>query len=143
MPWSEAILQPGAAQMQHAKHLILSRPFLTRIPDDSIIVTDRVPTSVPGAGRYRFVATRDQDGTYAMVYVPVGRKFKVHMGKVTGPQVKAWWFNPRDGKATALGEFPNTGEREFTPPDSGEQLDWVLVLDDAAKGYPPPGLVKP
>jgi len=31
------------------------------------------------------------------------------------------------------------GEREFTPPDLGEQLDWVLVLDDAAKAYPTPG----
>lgn len=139
MPWSEAILQPGAAQMQHAKHLMLSRPFVTRVPDDSIIVTDRVPTSVPGAGRYRFVATRDADGSYGMVYVPVGRKFKVRMDKVTGPKVNAWWFNPRDGEATAFGEFPNIGEREFTPPDNGEQLDWVLVLDDAAREYPRPG----
>jgi hypothetical protein len=139
MPWNEAILQPGAAQMQHAKHLMLSRPFLTRIPDDSIIVTDRVPTSVPGAGRYRFVATRDADGSYAMVYAPVGRKFKVHMDKVTGPKVKAWWFNPRTGEATAIGEFPNTGEREFVSPTPGEDLDWVLVLDDAAKKYPAPG----
>ena len=139
MPWSEAIHQPGAAQMQHAKNLMLSRPFLTRVPDDSVIVTDRVATSVPGAGRYRYVATRDQDGSYAMVYVPVGRKFKVRMDKITGPAVKAWWFNPRDGKATAIGEFENKGEREFTPPDLGEQLDWVLVLDDAAKKYRPPG----
>jgi|GEM_PF-906741 len=103
------------------------------------LVTDRVPTSVPGAGRYRYVATRDQDGSYAMVYVLVARKFMVHMDKITGPKVKAWWFNPRDGKATAIGEFPNTGEREFTPPDLGEQLDWVLVLDDAAKHFPVPG----
>ena len=53
--------------------------------------------------------------------------------------MKAWWFNPRDGKATAIGTFPNTGERAFTPPDAGELLDWVLVLDDAAKGYAAPG----
>jgi hypothetical protein len=139
MPWSEAINQPGAAQMQHARNLMLSRPFLTRVPDDSVIVTDRVPTSVPGAGRYRYVATRDQDGSYAMVYVPAGRKFKVRMDKITGTTVKAWWFNPRDGKATLFGEFGNQGQREFTPPDYGESLDWVLVLDDAAKKYPPPG----
>ncbi len=139
MPWSEAIHQPGAAQMQHAKNLMLSRPFLTRVPDDSVIVTDRVPTAVPGAGRYRFVATRDASGAYAMVYVPVGRKFKVHMGKITGPKVKAWWFDPRKGQAAAIGEFSNQGEREFTPPDLGEQLDWVLVLDDASKNFPPPG----
>jgi hypothetical protein len=139
MRWSEAIDQPGAAQIQHGRALLESRPFLTRIPDDSVIVTDRVPTSVPGAGRYHFAATRDESGSYAMVYAPVGRKFSVHMDKITGAKVQAWWFNPRDGKATAIGEFPNTGECEFTPPDKGEMLDWVLVLDDAGKNYPVPG----
>ena len=52
MPWTEAINQPGAAQMQHGRALIESRPFLTRIPDDGVIVPAAVPTSVPGAGRY-------------------------------------------------------------------------------------------
>ena len=138
LPWSEAIDQPGAGQMQHGKNLLLSRPFLTRIPDDSIIVTDRVSTSVPGAGTRRFVATRDESGSYAMVYVPVGRTFTVRMDKIFGPQVKAWWFNPRDGQATAIGTFENKGERTFTPPTPGELLDWVLVLDDVAKKYPQP-----
>lgn len=139
MPWFEAIDQPGAGQMQYGRRLIESRPFLSRVPDDSIIVTDRVPTSVPGAGRYRFVATRDTDGTYAMVYAPVGRGFQVRMDAIKGAKVKAWWYNPRNGQAAAIGEFPNTGEREFLPPDKGEMLDWVLVLDDASKGYPSPG----
>jgi hypothetical protein len=58
MPWSEAIKQPGAAQMQYGRKLIESRPFLTRVPDDSVIVTGSVATSVPGAGSRRFVATR-------------------------------------------------------------------------------------
>jgi hypothetical protein len=50
MSWSEAIEQPGAAQMQHGRALLESRPFLSRIPDDSIIVAAGVPTSVPGVG---------------------------------------------------------------------------------------------
>jgi hypothetical protein len=137
--WEVAIDDPGAAQMQHGRRLIESRPFLTRIPDDSIIVTDRVPTAVPGAGRYRFVATRDEAGTYAMVYAPIARPFTVRMEAIAGPTVTAWWFNPRAGHAERIGDFPNAGEREFTPPDRGELLDWVLVLDDAARGYPPPG----
>ena len=98
-----------------------------------------MPTSVPGAGRCRFVATRDENGSYAMVYAPVGRKFSVNMGKITGAKVKAWWFNPRNGEAKAIGIFENKGEREFTPPEPGEMLDAVLVLDDAAKNYPAPG----
>jgi hypothetical protein len=139
MPWSEAIDQPGAAQMQHGRRLIESRPILMRIPDDAIVVTDAVPTSVPGAGTRRYAATRDKDGTYAFVYAPVGRPFSVKMSVIRGEKAKAWWFNPRTGKAESIGEFSTQGDRRFTPPDSGELLDWVLVLDDASKNYPPPG----
>jgi len=142
MPWFEAIDQPGAGQMQFGRLLMESRPFLTRVPDPDIVVTDRVPTSVPGTGRYHFAATRDSSGSYAMIYAPVGRKFKVRMDKISGSKVKAWWFNPRNGQAKLIGEFPNTGEREFLPPDAGEHLDWVLVLDDADKKFPEPGAVK-
>jgi hypothetical protein len=139
MPWHEALDQPGANQMQHAKRLLLSRPFLSRIPDDSVIVPAAFPSSVPGAGRYRLVATRDSEGSYAMVYVPVGRPFRIRMDVIRGPTVRAWWFSPRDGSTRVIGEFPNTGQREFRPPELGEYSDWVLVLDDAERKYPPPG----
>jgi len=141
LPWHEAIDQPGAGQMQYGRLLIESRPVLTRQPDDSVIVPGTVATSIPGRGLKRLVATRDSNGTFAMVYSPAGRPFKVRMDRISGP-VKAWWYNPRNGEAKAIGEFPNSGEREFVPPDKGEQLDWVLVLDQASKSYPPPGKVK-
>lgn len=137
--WEEALEQPGGKQMGIGRRLIESRPYLTRVPDDSVIVTDEVPTAVPGTGTRRFVATRDEKGSFAMVYVPISRPFSVAMDKIAGPKVKAWWFNPRDGKATAIGTFANTGTRTFTPPDAGELLDWVLVLDDEAKNFPEPG----
>jgi hypothetical protein len=140
MPWFEAIDQPGAAQMQHARALLESRPFLSRIPDNDIIVPGRVPSSMPGTGRYHFAATRDADGSYAMVYAPVGRAFTVRLNKISGPRIAAWWFNPRDGRATPAGTFASSGERTFMPPDPGESIDWVLVLDDSSKGYPPPGV---
>lgn len=139
MPWYEAIKQPGAGQMQFGRRLMESRPFLDRVPDDSVIVTSKIPTAMPGAGLRRYVATRDSQGTYAMVYVPVGRPVTVRMDKIKGARVKAWWYNPRDGKATTIGTFNNQGERQFTPPLPGELMDWVLVLDDVASKYPPPG----
>jgi len=142
MPWYEAIDQPGAGQMKYGRLLMESRPFLTRIPDNSIIVTDKVPTAVPGAGLYQFVATRDQDGTYAMVYVPIGRKFSVNMDVIKGKEVNAWWYNPRNGKATQIGKFSNTGIKTFISPEPGENTDWILVLDDASKKYPAPGTRK-
>lgn len=139
LPWHEAIDQPGAAQMQHARALLESRPFLTRVPDPSVLVETSIPTAMPGTGRYHFTATRDEARSYAMVYAPVGRTFRVRMSSIAGPQVAAWWFNPRTGQASRIGTFPNSGERAFTPPDAGEMLDWVLVLDDAAKKYGIPG----
>ena len=51
-------------------------------------------------------------------------------------------FLPCDGPAKLIGEFSNPGEREFTPPNPGELIDWVLVLDDAAKNFLPPGQPK-
>lgn len=139
LAWFDAINQPGAAQMRHARALLQSRPFLTRVPDEALIVPDTVAAAVPGAGRYRFVATRDERGSYAMIYAPVGRSFRVRLDKIKGRRVRIWWFNPRDGRATLVGEAPASGIRRFITPMPGEALDWVLVLDAAERGYLPPG----
>jgi hypothetical protein len=141
--WQEAINHPGAVQMMYGRLLMESRPFLTRIPDPSIIITGNPPTAMPGEGRYRFVATRDEAGTYAMVYAPVGREFTVRMDAIKGNKVMAWWYNPRTGKATKIDAFANNQQqRSFTSPDKGEMMDWILVLDDAACNYPAPGKLR-
>ena len=139
LPWREALEQPGAHQMQHARALLESRPSRNLRPDPSVIVESSVPTAMPGAGRYRFVAAREAEGAFAMVYAPVGRPFHVRLSAVAGGRAVAWWFDPRTGTATRIGTFPTTGDREFTPPAPGEMLDWVLVLDDATRGYRAPG----
>ncbi|MBQ5657819.1 MAG: glycoside hydrolase family 140 protein, partial [Bacteroidaceae bacterium] len=142
MPWHKAIDQPAAGQAVYLRKLMESRPYFTRIPSPDFIVQDEVYSSVPGAGRYRFVATMDSEGTYAMVYAPIGRAFSVKSNMLKGEKIMAWWYCPRTGKATKIGKFTNDSkERSFTPPMSGEAMDWVLVLDDAAKKYPAPGKV--
>lgn len=139
MSWGEALDRPGVGQMIHGRRLMESRPFLTREPCDDLIVPAAVETDVPGAGRHRFAATRDAEGRYAMIYVPLGREFKVRMDRLAGPTVKAWWFDPRTGAAAKIGEFPNDGERAFVPSPLGEDIDWVLVLDQMSQGYDAPG----
>ena len=142
MPWYEAIDQPGAGQMVFGRLLIESRPFLTRIPDNSVIVTDSIASSVPGRGELTFVATRDQSGSFAMVYAPVGRKFSVRLNVIKGKNVIAWWYNPRNGEATKIGKFSNTGIQSFNTPTPGESFDWILVLDNADAGFKAPGKIK-
>lgn len=142
MTWREALDRPAAAQAVHLKRLMESRPYFSRIPAPEFIIDDNVWTSVPGAGRYRFVATMDTEGSYAMVYAPLSRRFSVNLKMLKGEKLVAWWYSPRTGKAKKTGKFANDGsQRSFTPPADGEALDWVLVLDDAAKKYPAPGKV--
>jgi hypothetical protein len=128
--WYEAILRPGAVEMQYLRALIESRPYFSRVPDLSVVVN-------PLDGADRIAATRG-DG-YLFVYSAQGRPFTVNLGKISGAKVNAFWFNPRTGTSTLIGLLENTGTREFTCPAQGFGSDWVLVLDDAAKNFPAPG----
>ena len=76
-----------------------------------------------------------------MVYVPTGRDVTVDLAKISGSKVRAWWFDPRTGTATEAGTHEsNRGATPFNPPgEPGRGNDWVLMLDDATKGFPPPG----
>jgi hypothetical protein len=129
--WYEAINDPGAGQMQFLKRLILSRPFFDRFPDQSLIAGEN-------GARYDYViATRGKD--YCFAYTYTGRPFQLRLAVVSGERVKAWWYSPRDGSSQLIGEFPNTGVRQFTPPGSpAPGNDWVLVLDEAAKNLVAP-----
>jgi hypothetical protein len=130
-PWQEALLLPGATQMQHAKELLLSRPFLNRVPDQSLIVGDA------GLGSRHLQATRAEDGSYAFVYTPVCQPLTVRTEGLSGDRLVAWWYDPRTGAASPAGSLAKSATHTFTPPQPGP--DWVLVLDDASQGFPPPG----
>jgi hypothetical protein len=137
--WREAIDSPGAWQIRHARALLESRPFLTRIPDDSLIVPANVPNGVPGAGTKFMNATRSIEGAYGMIYSATSRSYVLNPKSLSGGSFQYWWFNPRDGGHVDLGVFRRSSLIEVTPPFKGEDLDWILVIDDAAQDFPPPG----
>jgi len=137
--WRRALDTPGAKQMQFGRRLMESRPAQGRVPDNDIIASFDVKADEPAVERYQFAATRASDGSYAMIYAPVARTCRIKLEKLSGSEVVAWWYNPRTGEATRIDQFPATGEREFTPPPSKDELDWVLVLDDASRAFPAPG----
>jgi hypothetical protein len=119
--WREALDAPSAAQLGHLRRLMESRPMLDRAPDQSLLVNGA------GEGSAHRRAMRGRD--YAFIYSPDGAPFTVRLGSLAGEKIRASWFNPRTSAVEAIGEFPNTGERAFTPPQPGEGRDWVLVLD--------------
>jgi hypothetical protein len=147
----QGLQRPAGSQMQYLRALMESRPMLTRVPDQWLIVNDPMSTTE------RIQAARSSDGSYIFVYTSTGKPVRVRLrdkiyDKLAGKAYKAWWYDPRNGTATLIGEFPRTEagdresdvhrgdiSREFTPPSSGPGNDWVLVLDDAERNFPPPG----
>jgi Protein of unknown function (DUF4038)/Putative collagen-binding domain of a collagenase len=132
-PWREAKDLPGAGQMRHARALLESRPLLIRVPDQSLLKSD------PGRGTDHFRATRAEDGSYAFIYSASGKPFTVDLEKLSGDRLRASWYDPRMGTSSPIGSLLRAGTREFRPPSQGKGNDWVLVLDDEAKGYSEPG----
>jgi hypothetical protein len=137
MPWPQALDRPGAGQMQHVRALVESRPYFTRVPAPELIVPQL--RSGVNAGLKKAVAACGSDGSYAFVYIPASRAITVDLTRISGGRAKAWWYNPRDESSQLIGEFATTAPLDFQPPDAGEMIDWVLVLDDASKGYAAPG----
>jgi hypothetical protein len=135
--WTKALEFPAGGQMQHVRALMESRPFLSRIPDQSLITSD-----IAGLGAESLRATRDEEGTFLMVYTAAGKEFAVDTTVLTGSALRAWWFDPRSGKAIDAGSVQRAKSVEFFPPETGEGdegKDWVLVIDDAARDFAPPG----
>ena len=134
--WYDAMNLPGGWDMLHVRELILSRPFESRVPDQSLIV-DKFE------GAHHIRASRG-DG-YAFIYSPTSRPFQLDLtaGTISGGTLSGWWFDPRTGNATEAGEFENGKRHEFDPPgDTRRGNDWVLVLDDSSKGWQAPGKIE-
>jgi hypothetical protein len=131
IPWQTAAHAEAAGQMQYLKNLMLSRPYFSRIGDQSLIQD-------PGSTYVDLVyATRDEQHYYAMIYLPQNKSVNINLSKIYGESKNVWWFDPRTGLATKGEAVSGTGLQLFSPPKQGK--DWVLVIDDASKNFSPPG----
>ena len=132
--WRPLMNTQGMLEAKIAFSLFDSRRWHELVPDvDSRVVT---------AGRGTFgsrdyaCAARTSNGNTAIVYVPSERTLTLDMSQISGGSAVAWWFDPQSGSAYRIGYFPTRGAQSFTTPDAG---DWVLVVDDATRGFFPPG----
>ena len=122
--WEVSLDFRAANDMQHVKTLMLSRPYFTRIPDQSMIVSEN------DDGDKHIAAARDSEGRYAFIYIPEGQlTVTIDLSKLSGKQIQAQWYDPRHGSFAKIGTLPNDGKHEFTPPLKGRGNDTVLVLD--------------
>lgn len=118
--WKKALDLPGSFQMVHLKKLMESFPFYSRIPDQEMILSE-----IKGGGEH-VQATRDLNGTYALVYIPLYCKVTLDLSKFKSRQVSCRWYSPVNGEYSPEVRIENTGVCELETPHGGP--DWVLVL---------------
>lgn len=134
--WQADLDLPGAFSMLHVRRLMESRPFLSRVPAQDMIVSKQWSETT------QVVATRG-DG-YAFIYFPTDIEATIDLDKLNFKTVKAWWYDPRTGEANALEKVAQKGKLTIKAPS----LKWmrgnenILVLDDASKKFDAPGVLK-
>jgi hypothetical protein len=131
--WTEAIKRPGARQVGYLRRLVESRAPLHQVPDQSLIAAGQ------GEKSEYVAAMRSAQGTCAMIYLPVGKSLTINTLSLKGDLLRAWWFDPRTGKAKSIGTLAKQPQMTFDPPTFGPENDWVLVLDNANAGFGKPG----
>lgn len=132
IPWFEAIDHPGAFQMKHVRSLFESRAWEKLQPAQGLLTQN-------GVGPAAVRAALASDRSFGLFYSPRGEVIALDQGRIGVRDLTAWWFDPRYGRAYKISTGIATAQQAFTPPTSGPGQDWLLVLDDAARAFPPPG----
>ncbi|WP_240972552.1 glycoside hydrolase family 140 protein [Flammeovirga yaeyamensis] len=135
-PWPEAMDLPMANQAKHLKNLMLSRPYLSRIPDQEIIKSDNTENK-----EYK-IATRDSEGDYGMVYFPSGGAIQLDLTFISTDELQVWWFDPRTGNSFRGEDIIKSDKVNIAAPTSGKGNDWVLVIDAVGKDFDVPASVR-
>ena len=113
--WYDALNDPGFNQMKYLKRLMLSLPYLERIPDQSVIMDN-------GTRYDRLIATRGKD--YMLVYDYTMRDITLDLTKITGKKKRIYWMNAATGEMTDLG-IVKDGIHTFRPKDFINQKDTI------------------
>ncbi|HMQ63557.1 MAG TPA: glycoside hydrolase family 140 protein [Flavilitoribacter sp.] len=136
--WYDAMQHPGAVQMGYMRRLFESRPFQRLHPDQRMFISG--PEEGPG---YQCGAIAD-DGSFLVVYSPLGETVRIRLDGLAGDQATVWVFDPRTGKVQKNGTINKTDYWEFDlPGQPGRGNDWVIVVDSKNAGFPGPPAKKP
>jgi hypothetical protein len=135
--WTNALAYPGASQLKLLRALTESRPWTNTVPDPALVLEP------PTSGTNYIAALRTKDGSTALFYLPQGGEMLVNLDPLSGTQMRGTWWSPTTTGTSGAGTFKRQGNRIFKAPSSGFGQDWVLVLDDTAKPFGPPGVRPP
>lgn len=114
--------------MKHLKSLMLAFPYFERVGDQSVLVENGVKYD-------RVCATRGKD--YMLLYNYTGRKMLIDLTKISGKRKRLMVYDPIDGKVLPLQgmDCVDGKQKRFEVPARLLAHDYVVIVEDAAKGY--------
>jgi hypothetical protein len=130
--WDEALDHPGAFQMGLVRRLFESRPYQKLVPNQSMIKAG------PSSGGAKIRAACANDGSFAFIYSPRGKRFTLDKGVIQGKRVNEIWYDPRYGISYKIHGGDTKGFQTYTPPTKGRGCDWILILENAESNFPLP-----
>ena len=125
--WRTALAYEGSRQVGQMRQLFELRPWYKLVPDQSVIASG-------GEGEDHIQAARADDGSFVIAYLPQGKGRRQH-GQTDRQAGEARGTIPAPGSGARSGSIPTRAlASSWRRPRDRD--DWVLVLDDTAKGYP-------
>ncbi|HKK73797.1 MAG TPA: glycoside hydrolase family 140 protein [Saprospiraceae bacterium] len=123
--WKSALSLPGAKQMTFMKNIFEKLPWQSMHNDQTLIVNENPEdasfiTSAIGADR-----------DFILAYTPTGNPIKINVSKLSSEKIKAYWFNPRSGELSYIGDFGTSEAVEFSPWARGWGSDFLLILTNS------------
>jgi len=113
--WKDAIDLPGSYAIQYARSLLESFDYLSRVPDQSVIISKMMIMNT------KVVATRGKELCISLYPDRTGNDGFIR--KIEGAkQVKLWWFNPRNGEKTNIKRTKSEGNFIAKPYTSGKEM---------------------
>ena len=127
--WQAALNSGGSRTVAFVHQLLQGRPWWTLQPD----LSNQLLRAGVGASPNQAVASRAQDRSFGIVYVPTTRPVTLDLGQLAGPRVVARWYDPTNGtfSSVAGSPFAGGGTVSVTTPATNSRGfgDWVLVLE--------------
>ncbi len=122
----------GALDATVAQHMRYLGKFFRENPWGANLANDEHGAIVSGHGGDDDKATGilASDGSWFYAYLPTGRTVGIDMSKLSMNPVTAKWYDPTNGNYQNIGDYPNSGTRNFSTPGNNASgySDWVLVL---------------
>jgi hypothetical protein len=124
--WKDALDTPAVRQLHYIKALLYAHPYLTRIPDQNLVLVGQGTTVATRVQAMRDGTLGHNDATYLIVYVSSPQTITLNTGVIAARALNVSWFNPITGLSEmAESNLANPGNLTLDKKPSG---DWVAVI---------------